>query len=81
MHVACSFGAPKTLTLTMINLYPSALQERDEKGRLPIHIILSAHVSLDVIQEMLKLYRESVTVSDNNGMLPVRINLTIICNL
>jgi len=71
LHVACNFGAPKTLTLTMINLYPSALQETDEKGRLPIHIILSAHVSLDVIQEMLKLYPESATVSDNNGMLPI----------
>ena len=47
------------------------MKEKDDRGKLPIHIIINQHVSLDVVQKMLRIYPESANISDKNGMLPI----------
>lgn len=65
------FGFSHSRVYPFVLCFSEGLQEADDKGKLPLHIILSHNVSLDIITRMLKVYPEAANIADGNGMLPI----------
>lgn len=71
LHASIVLGAPSDLTIKILNLYPAAAREVDDRESLPVHLAASR---LDVDEEGEKIvlrlfgvYADSIDIKDRNG--------------
>ena len=77
LHYACQFNATKEVIIALLEAHPRAVEERDEKGKLPLHSLLSQNKHLnqerlvEIVEYLVQKYPESPTISDAKGMLAI----------
>ena len=71
LHASIVLGAPSDLTIKILNLYPAAARQVDDRESLPVHLAASR---LDVDEEGEKIvlrlfgvYADSIDIKDRNG--------------
>ena len=79
IHFACQFSAPKEVIMNLLDIYPEGIRAKDERGRLPVHLLFHINTNkleenealLDIAKYLLHLYPESLHIPDSRGMLPI----------
>jgi hypothetical protein len=72
LHYAAYYEAPLEVVKLLVEAYDQALQEKDAKGRLPLHI--AAHyATMDVVQFLAREYPGALLVASNNGETPAAV--------
>eukprot|EP01031_Cornospumella_fuschlensis_P024191 gene24191-29260_t len=59
------------IILEVLRAFPAATKFRDGSFRLPMHLAVAGHASLEVISELFEAHREAVLEEDRNGQLPL----------
>ncbi|CAB9504223.1 Ankyrin Repeat [Seminavis robusta] len=74
LHLDCMNYEDSSITIKLINLFPEALQVRGERGRLPLHLIVSNKDrcnDVQTVREMLRIYPKAAKTKDKRGNLPL----------
>ena len=74
LHVALHENMPSDIIAAMLEKYPEAAREKDDKGRLPIRIALDNKASVEIITALLTAYPDAAKEKDGNcNMLPLHL--------
>ena len=72
LHASILFQAPKNVVKAIIQAYPQAVKEKDDKGMLPLHVaFLVAHLDTEIVSALLDIYPEAVLEKDREGRAPI----------
>ena len=69
--LACRMNPPVSIITSLLKANPSAVFERDSKGRLPLHLACEYGASSRVIRTILNANPQAVSMKDGLGMLPI----------
>jgi len=74
LHMACMRQPPKSIVLTMLDVYQSANNKKDSMhGRLPVHYACRFGASLEVIMLLFSMNPGSIKERENDGSLPLHL--------
>mmetsp|Transcript_46011 Transcript_46011/g.55797 ORF Transcript_46011/g.55797 Transcript_46011/m.55797 type:complete len:139 (-) Transcript_46011:184-600(-) len=71
VHTSITYGAPLNLIRTLIASDPRSLTNRDDRGRVPLHLAFR-RADEGIISEILEVCPDSFYAKDHDGLMPIQ---------